>query len=897
MRPQIFLRRLSVVIFITALVLPMTFIAKSPVSASQNERAISVSLPSFWQDAMDIDTIIAEFEAQYGVRVEVRYQEGFNIGGGSAADASLALEDAADLASSADVIYVDNSSLSLVGTRAGYFLDLSPLVNSDTTLNPDDFYANIWESFQWNNGIWALPISANTWMVTYTPETFDNAGMAYPNGSWTLSDYLMAAEQLTEYDENGDVSVPGLSAGFGGSDLSWLFRTSLGYGFYDSNSVPEQPALEDSAIASLLDWWLELENDGVIASGFGDSFDSVPIRFGNSFIGGRGGPFGQDEVVTENVLLPGGVAGLEVQGLAVSAGTAYPDLAYELAKYLSLQPEIGNNFFGEVPARMSLQDTTTTSDDGGPGGGPNGGGPGGGRFSFNNVSETVQALIDNQLVDTLPASEIRYSDYLVLALNTMRTDGVDGLTALQTAQAQAVDDLQAAETATVVINIPLPESQQSIGSGQIELKVGVSLAGGGGVIRGGNGSLANEEVWNSLNDSFTANNSDVAYVTVEQVRGAGNNITELVGEYDCFITASNLVPDNDLSDLLNIDPFLDADPNFNRNDLVGTTLSQVQRDNLTWAYPIVISPQLLRYDANLFNQYGLSLPTEGWTIDQFIDALIMLDGAIEADAIPYSPNDPTGSYILKLIASAGGLPIDYRTDPPTINFSDPATVEAIRQILDLAKDGYIDYSQLSGQGGFGGAFFDLNALPPISGNISFGIDLSDVFDQSGTQVTLYPNGSQYGVISYDITAGYISATAQNPDACYRYLSEVAQTPQLFSGVPASRTLAADPDIASQLAPGMADLAPEIDRLMLDSNTITFPVSFGRGGLQVTYWLYQAFDNYVLNDADLETELADSEYITTDYLACTSAIDTSEGGFEVFQQYNECATLVDPDFSN
>ncbi len=64
----------------------------------------------------------------------------------------------------------------------------------------------------------------------------------------------------------------------------------------------------------------------------------------------------------------------------------------------------------------------------------------------------------------------------------------------------------------------------------------------------------------------------------------------------------------------------------------------------------------------------------------------------DTDPAPFQPNDPSGSYLLMLIAAFGGLPIDYRTDPPTINFTDAATVDAIRQVLDLAKDGYIAYT-------------------------------------------------------------------------------------------------------------------------------------------------------------------------------------------------------------
>ena len=876
--------------FINVVIAPI-----QPASA-QAERAVSVSLPSFWRDTLDIDAIVADFEAENpGTRIEVRYEGNLVIGGAGQADVDAALEAALELASTADIVYVDNSTLNTIGTRAGYFLDMTPFVNSDTELDVDDFYPAVWESFQWNEGVWALPVSTNVWMVSYVPSVFDNAGMAYPTENWTLEDYLIAAEQLTEYDAEGNVTTPGISAGFGGSDIGWLLRAALGHGFYDNSVFPEQPVVDDLALAQLLERWLELEEAGVIGSVFSESSGDIPILFGNAFIGRAGGgnfTIGEDTTDVVDVLLPGGFVGLEAQGLAISSGTTHPDVAYAFAKYLTFQAEIGNNFLGDSPARMSLQGSTT--------GGNNG--PGGGRNAiFGDNSPLVQSIIDEQFANALPSSEMRYSEYIIEAISIMRNEGVDAIQALQDAQVMAFEALQTAETqgAATVVSIEPPAPVRTVGSGQIVLNVGVSFAGGGGITIAAGGELPNQALWDTVNERFSNNNPDIAYVDVEQSNG---NVNELVEEYECFITASNLVPDSDLTGLLSIDPFLDSDFNFDRNNLIGTSLQQVQRDNATWAYPIAVSPQLLRYDATLFEQIGLPLPTAGWTADQFIDALTQLSNVIDADTAAYTPNDLSGSYILRLIAAFGGLPIDYRTDPVTISFTDPNTAEAIRQVLDLAKDGYIEYNELASNGGAGVFFFEINdgSPPPISGELQLGIDLGDQFTNTGTQLTLYPNGTQYNVLSYDITAGYISANAQNPEACYRYISEIARSPQLFNGLPADRTLLDDPTIVSQLPAGMAGLADELDRIMGDPNTIEFPLGFGGrvGANQVTNWLYAAFDDYVLNDADLETALAEAEIITNDYLACIANIDTATtNNFELFQRYNECATAVDPDSGN
>ena len=119
MRTTRFFWRLNLTLLVVLLALP-TMLPPTPIEAAQNERAISISLPGFWRDTMAMDAIIADFEAQNpGTRIEVRYTDDFFIGGGSATDVETALEEAAELASSADVIYVDNSHAQpIVGTRA-----------------------------------------------------------------------------------------------------------------------------------------------------------------------------------------------------------------------------------------------------------------------------------------------------------------------------------------------------------------------------------------------------------------------------------------------------------------------------------------------------------------------------------------------------------------------------------------------------------------------------------------------------------------------------------------------------------------------------------------------------------------------------------------------------------
>jgi len=403
---------------------------------------------------------------------------------------------------------------------------------------------------------------------------------------------------------------------------------------------------------------------------------------------------------------------------------------------------------------------------------------------------------------------------------------------------------------------------------------------------------------------FVASDPQVGAVTLEPTQES--DLATLAEQYDCFILPSNAVEGSDVSPLLNLDPLLDADPTFDRNDVIGNTLAQLQQDNKTWALPLAIEPQMLQYDPEQFARAGVPEPTQGWTVDAFIDALRRLK-PYDTDPTPFVANDPSGSYIMMLIAAFGGLPLDYRTDPPTVNFTDPATVDAIRQVLDLVKEGYISYGGLAG---FNPGDQD-NSSPAITTNTfnQFrGLRPGRTNAESQTLITTtFPQGTQYNVIAYEITTGYISATAQNADAAYRFLSEVSRNPQLFSGMPARQSLTTDPAVVAAQGEEIMSIYQQIDALLRSPNTIVFPTfTAGRGGGPLTmmqsYWLRRAFDRYVSEGADLETELADAQTLVLAYQECVQSINldpsagAQEQGPQLFELISQCATSVDPTFS-
>lgn len=869
---------LSLIFVLTVLVTP-NFLS------AQNETIISVAIPEYMSDIFN-NALFTDFEAANpGVKVNL-VKSGMQSYISPAGAVEEHLDGVADYVSTADVLYVNSFTFAPESTRAGYILDLTPLVSADTTLNPEDFLPAVWESYQWDGGIWALPVAASVNFLAYQPDKFDEAGIPYPNASWTIDDFTDAIRRLAETDANGNVTVPGFAAF---SNVGLLFRALLGQGFYDNTILPNPPLFNNADLENLLTQWSELDKDGYTGSNisFGTfDFNDIPMRLDQSYLLS---PFASNERNWDAALLPGGIAGLNVDAFAVSGGTSYPEQAYALAKYLTSNIEVVSRFFSDTPARQSLVGVESEDSV---------------QISLNYAPEDA-AFIQDALANAVPMSELRFSEYITIALSSMSGEGQDVRTALQEAETLAIENLQAGESrrGATSIFVATPEPTPILTAGEVGIKFGLTAFFS---------PLPNREAWDQTIDDFTATDPQVRQIVFDN--GFSTQLSQLATQYDCFYLPYNIVPSTeDLSSLLSLDPFMGIDPNFDKSDVVGTTLTQLQKDGKTWGYPITIQPQVMRYHSELFEQAGVPTPETTWTIDDFRDALEQLKANSETpEQPPFIPSNFGGTYLLLLMSAYGGIPVDYRTTPPTINYSDPAIVEAMRQVLNLAKDGYIRYTQLgnfSGGTGFGGSHI------PITDESLNG---SNLFRFSGGtsgentdpyRMALYPTGNQFNGISYDIGAGYISANAQNPDACYRWLSTIAARPDLFGAMPARRSLF---NATEALGPGgeqAAEIYAQIDALLQDPNTVAFPSPFGAAGspgdFVMQLWLYRAFDNYVLEDGDLDAKLAEAETFTQAYQECVANIPpntlppdaSQQEQLEYFRQYTDCAVDIDPSLNS
>ncbi|MCB9450357.1 MAG: extracellular solute-binding protein [Anaerolineaceae bacterium] len=802
--------------------------------SAQSNIVLTLAVPQWFQDAYNKDYFNDFRAAHPGVDVVIVPDTENLMYPSSPVYSSVDehLDGAAKYTALADVLYVSSWTVTPESTAAGLWLNIAPLVAADPSLDEANFYPPAWRAFRWDNGIWALPTTVRPIILMIDPAAFDAAGLNYPTANWTIEDYASTMRTLTEYDANGNPIRLGCWC-----DTPLLFYGILGHSLADVNGMP---ILDDPQLATMMEVWSAAQHDTIPSGGY--SSENVPMQIMEPWLLDPNMPADRKGMVPGN--LPGDVYGAQVEGFAVSSATAYPELAFQLVKYITETPVNTFGAFGTFPAlrngQMAERPNFSTS-------------------TIDGLPPEQQEILRNAVETGVTDSDLRYFDYVSDAMRRMADEGLDATTLLQEMQQKILDNREAAVNwsgvNTVVIATPVPTP--SFGAEEIALNVGISLW-----------NLPNQRDWERLAREFAENDPQVGVVNLN-MQGASDYET-WVNENDCFFLNYDAITPYDTGKYLALDPLLNADPNFRPEDFLPGAVEAVQFEGQTFAYPLVVEVAALLYNAEIFEAADIPQPEMDWTIDQFVDALQRLDEYDGGYTVPFVPHPAQDSDWLLLIAAYGGLPLDFRVEPMTWDFTTPETVDAIRQVLDLAKAGLIDYQKLGTFNFGGGGVFGAAPLESVS------LSGWETYGSIPIHYVNYPRGSRYPVMSLgNIGGGYISASSLNPEACYRWIAFIADHPELVPNMmPARLSALDDPALTAAQGEDAVALYREYAQLATDPQTLNVPSGFA-GATFESFFLHQflgrAFDAYVLDDADLDAALAEAQRQADEFSACVAGV--------------------------
>lgn len=704
---------------------------------------ISVVLPP---DMARVDnrTLFDDFKSQYP-HVEIVIVDnplhGGMINGFPAQNLDHYLHQARQIAEMADIFFLDGMSIHPAMTISNTLLDMKPMLNADPELS-DYFYPAILDSFQWDGGLWALPYRTYPIVLTYDPDAFDAIGLAYPDLTWGLDDFVHAVEMLTERDANNQVIRPGFYLpGMPVADVM-LLRALSGVGFYDEQTLPAMPHFDQPEIIHVLETLYRLReqgdlfevnlndfmNDFAAMQSIADRLSTVPLKIQANLLESNN---------YRHAPLPNGEVGLIGSGIAISGGTAYPEIAYQVAKYLATKPDLLGMTTATVP--VSPAEIAYLAEAESP-------------FALFERTDDQQMIIDLAIHNGLSFSaDARYWDYVFLNPPTLPIQD-----SIQVTQSQALNDFQ---TATSVMNRPVLNSiapHLYDGSTENVLKLG---------IRSSNLHLDNIMEWRQFLDGFTAqNHNDLDLVELDIFYAVSD---EVMQTYDCIISDSRNVLSQ--TNPLDLYPLLLADQAYYAEDFVTGSLNLLTVDGKLIGYPLALDPSILLYNSEhpIFQDYSrdnLDIPL--W------DERLTLDVRMNR-----------ASDLIQLLVSYGAILIDYRVPDPIPNFNSVEMEEAIEQIMRLVNQQRLTITE---------GHVNMRQSDAVAVAVTLDREIKPFLEyQPRYNVRPFPSLELHQPLSYELWMGAISEHTLATDACYRLFKAVSSNYTLLGTMPTQYSLIND----------------------------------------------------------------------------------------------------------
>jgi multiple sugar transport system substrate-binding protein len=845
-------------------------------------------------DRGQYDGLIQAFEAENPdvhiktVSIEGTLGMGMGMGMGSAGwpdDAYLLLAAAADV-------------ISMPATREavqqGALLDLSPFIESDPNLAPEDFYPALLESVQWDGGIWSLPAEANYQLITYDKDLFDAAGVAYPQPGWSWDDFLATAQALTVRE--GDVTT---QWGFVQPTFDAVTFVQARAGLlFDPETYPTTARLDSPDVVEAVRWYTDLflvhqvapyyavpEQDGFRMRFGGEGMQLVEngqaaMWFGSTGMPQMRGGFGQQEQNYGSVPFP--VSGPEdrttpviVDGFSISRGTNKTDLAWQWVSFLGQQRarQRGPFDFMSSNAVPALPSVAAAS-----------------GFWDNLDEESAAVLnyaIEHAYVDTYDGEGYdTFSDTVVDVIE----NGSAIESALADAQSTVEDEIEAALQAvpTPVADLTVAEEEDAaIDAGAVIIQFGMS-----------EGYRFGQQSYRNLVEQFQeAHPGIIVELKTPQGFRGGLSLADMAAEYDCFQSSPNLSNEDDLAAILSMEPFFAADSDLGKEDFYPSVMDQFTYQGQVWGLPGSVTVNVMSYNKDLFDAAGLDYPSVTWTTSDFLElATALTQGEDENAQYGYASNFFEVNDLVALIDRLGGDMLDDSVDPPRVVFNTPGVVEAVRWYASLTTVHGVKPTLDTEVEDFRALEQERQAMID-QGRVAMWTDASGVrvFRGFGGETNLNtgiaplplgPNSAE-GSGFQSVDGFFISAQTDARQACWTWITFLTEQPNVASGLPARQSVAESDAYRQEVG---AEQAEAYIASVSSGSRASFMQRISEEGswlMFASFWLSDAYDRIVAGDMTVEEALNAAQDVADAYRDCAIANDA----FQDMEALQECSTTA------
>ncbi len=793
-----------------------------------------------------------------------------------------------DQAKQADVVYLSGENPSVLGG----FLSIQPLLDASADFNQKDFWPGSFISCEDDQGVpYGVPMILEPRGIYYDPLLFDAAKVPYPQPGWTWDQFRQAIN-LVGSTANGTTTY-----GFVDGPVYDILGQLI-----DQQILANAGKLDTKGLAASLAWYAQLAKDQKLypvqpanSSGYMSSAAAASVVQG--FTGDKAAmwvdapgsainlPQGKRSVYLPYPIDPQDDHTTPVWAscAAISSGTRSPQAAFAWLEFLSkhdltgsVGPEDLQHFGGYyLPGRQSLTPASMY------------------WTSLNDAQRSaVQYALEHAYYYPAILMSISQTSWNAKsAIAKAIKDGTDLVSPLEAVAAAASVAAQNTPTSTpgpVVLNTapvptPLPEGVTAINFNESSI-MSMSYTYNGPEIK-------------ALVDAFEYDHPDIAVILTDDPGMPADNdyVHALAQSNDCFeAQGPGLTNSLSSSDLLDLTPFLDADPEM-KADFYPAFLLPYQKEGKFLGLPADVFLQYIAYDADLLTKLGISLPKTGWTVDDLL--AIAGQAANPGAATPIYGFGNGGQLFYTL-----DVPwYDASAHPPKASFNTPAMTSALTWLQGLYQKGtfyavtntnYLDYLKAipqgqvalwitDGQTNYNTDPWDGPRHPMFDQNLSFTVGYAPLpLLSSGAAMSLPFGGSGYYISS--------QATPAKAQACWAWIQYLSGMPSVFGGYTPRQSVLPQEDVGQDPA-----------RLAVVQAAIQEYNNDGYAGYDdPQLWGYNDILGRTLqtvaNGGGVAAALIKAQSDADAYLACITQKDlTGLNNAQVFTVVQGCYTLPTP----
>ena len=793
-------------------------------------------------------------------------------------------------ASDADVSLVSMDDPSL--KNGNYYRDLHPLIEGDSSFDPDDFWQGTLSGCQNEEGrSLGVPLNLTLYGIFYDEQSFDAAGLAHPFPGWNYDDFRNAITILA--NKNGDTSryvlVDGkyLSISILGpwieyrlaqthgkldpivlqKDVQWYLDLVKSQTIFPIQDLSQNQTMQDNQRSLFKSTdrpaiWPGLMSDPIpgdpISQSQNDPFQGLAIE--------------KQGFVPYPVITDGSVTHttpVAVQCVGISAGSKHPRAAWTWVNFLThqwlTQDKSRANDMVQVPARRSVTEKV-------------------------NYWKNIPAKAE-------PA--VRYileHAWITNNFNMMFDVANNAIVKTMSGKSDFVAALDEAERDISTIPQPTFDSEIVVVATPVPKEVANSSAI---VIQYFLSSYDPREI-ESLKVLAEQFNQEQQAIQVQlQTDYGGSTITsqdpiaEAAEKYDCFLGYQPYWNNQKTDNLLNLDPMFEIEGQSFSQDFTSQQLDLFRKDGVHYGLPATSQPLVMAYNADLLAKRGLKMPSNNWTFDDF-SQMITLAGSIREDDKSYgyvgNINDPL------FFENRGVRAFDPTANPPAPKFNSSEMINTLTWMAALIKSGGLLLQTNE----------NWNKVNDImtSGQIAFWIANAGQLNSSWFLSPDQKPPFKIGVVPMPVASGvnasggwsadrahFISQKSKNPLACWNWIKFISEQPIALDGIPARHSVINSPaweaSVGSETAAvyklTLSRVKPHF--LNVSINPINMPFSTWRSQTVLA----------VFKGEDPKLVLTQTQKKAEDYLSCLAGVDSKMLDNEALnKKISACAKQVDPE---